>query len=106
MYHYELRFGSYYLVDERGSILFMTDTVAICFSRDDPIWTLHKHGSPDTVVEWYESTVANYRAHGLDDIADSLALIEGKFPVDQLNRALDTTGYVKKLVKAAGFDGD
>lgn len=106
MYHYELRNGSYYLLGDEinrltndHEILSMSDEVAICFSMDNGMTCLHKHGSPEKVNKWYEETRKKYIAHGLRHEADSLLIISGKFPVEELNKMLDITGYIGSFVK-------
>lgn len=101
---YELRHGSYYLVDLSESpsrltgernIHLMTDEVALAFDRD--LGTLHKHGNPERVETWASTTRKAYRDGGFDKQADALVVIIGAFPVDELNRCLNTVGYCKVL---------
>lgn len=102
---YELRHGSYYLMDlseppsrltgERR-IHLMTDEVAIAFDRDEGI--LHKHGNPDQVEDWATNARQAYRDQGFDAQAEALLVISGAFPVAEINACLNTAGYCKVLL--------
>lgn len=101
---YELRHGSYYLVDldevpnrltgER-TIHLMTDEVAIAFDRDSG--TLLKHGSPKQVDAWVSKNQAAYRASGFEEQANAMVVISGAFPVEELNACLGNISYVQVL---------
>lgn len=103
---YEMRHGSYYLVDfdEKPSLLtgereihLMTDEVAICFDRD--CGTLLKHGSPATIEAWCVEKSKKYRDAGLHDVADSMIVLSGAFPVEEINKCLSITGYCKRFME-------
>jgi hypothetical protein len=83
----------------------MSDEVAIGFSKGEPWCCLHKHGSPEQVQKWLERNREKYMAAGLIDEANSLAMISGKFPVEELNKCLDCTGYLDSMLKKFGFGG-
>jgi len=63
---YSLEHGSYYLRDPRqtgldpqGAILHTADRVTLAFTLsygpdNSELWTLHKHGSWDTVKAWWD----------------------------------------------------
>lgn len=72
------------------------DEVAIAFSKDEEIWTLHKHGRKEYIEEWFGRIIKIYRDA---DIANNMVMISGKFPVEELNRCLDIAGYVKVMCK-------
>jgi len=92
--NYELYMGTYYLMDGK-TILHACDEVAIAFSKEEnDVYILHKHGSPELVKNWIDNTRQIYKENGFDDIAMSLYMISGKFPVEDLNRILDTAGWV------------
>lgn len=111
VYHYELRQGTYYLIKDStlpvgpiiapNNIILATDTLAICFAIDkiggEITYILHKHGGPENVHKWAKSTRAAYRKAGMEDLARSITVIEGKFPVEEVNKCLDNSGYLKKF---------
>ena len=102
---YELKDGTYFLTDaETGEVLREMDEVAIAFTISDAMWTLHKHGSTELVQRWHDRTVKKLRDAGFDDLADEMAMISGKFPVEELNRCIDTTGYIGVMVKKLGLN--
>jgi hypothetical protein len=101
---YESRFGSFYLVEkvpvnpvlspDGERVIFMTDTIAICYSKlDDEDVALLKHGSPETVKAWYDK--ARKDPNGM--LSESLRYLElpQDFPLDEVNRAISTTGYLR-----------
>lgn len=72
--------------------------VAIAF--DAKTGVLHKHGHIQYVSNWVAKTTASLRASGWDNLADDLVVIEGKFPVEELNKCLGISGYVADLYAA------
>jgi hypothetical protein len=91
--------GTYYLMEEKR-IINACDEVAIAFSKEeDGNCILHKHGSPNMVQSWIDMTRQVYKENGFDDIAMSLYMIIGKFPVEDINRILDTTGWIKVFLQ-------
>lgn len=99
---YELRSGSYYLIDfdvapnpitKEREIRLMSDVVSICFDRDNG--TLHKHGRPESVEQWATVTAKKFRDNGLVEMANDLMVVTGAFPVDEINKCLSHSGYCK-----------
>ena len=86
--------GSYYYKDFNGNIIFMTDEVSLLYDSFEGI--LLKHGSPDQVSKHYE----NYKK--MDELGTGLQfdfrlVTSSKWKVSELNRILDTSGYIKLL---------
>lgn len=75
----------------------LADTIAICFDKEDG--TLHKHGTPEKVSAFSASTAAKLRNAGMHDWADNLVIVEGRFPLEELNKCLDITGYCKEFFR-------
>ena len=104
MYHYELIDGRYCLKDDdTGDVLYSMNEVAVCFSKTEYLpnkinYVLHKHGNPEIVHKWYVETKKKYFDHNLKDCADDLEYIQGKFPVEELNKVLSISGYMKPLL--------
>lgn len=105
-YEYELNYGSYYLYDtnkpvnsitKERDIILMCDSIAIAF--DSESGTLHKHGRPEQVTQWYNTARNKFISAGFDDMANSLILIEGTFPVEEVNKCISCSGYISVFYK-------
>lgn len=84
MNHYTLEWGSYYMRDQWGNILLMTDQVAVAFAVKDGY--LLKHGRPEDVLKWWERN----RNVALDLFGElAVATLPLKFSVEAINQALD-----------------
>lgn len=101
-YEYQLLNGSYYLFDMtqkpskltgQREIALMTDEVALVFDRS--AWILHKHGKPEVVQAWYNTAREKFQTAGFEDMANDLVMIQGAFPIEELNRCLSTSGYIE-----------
>lgn len=105
MYEYQLAYGTYYLVDKRTQEkLYGMDEVAICFSCgfvEDGQILLLKHGSPENVQKYFKEKVSAYESLGA-----RLRVVTGKFPVDELNKILSTTGYLERFLKKYNLTGE
>lgn len=79
--------------------LFRSEIVAIAFTTapNGMMWTMHKHGSPELVNRWARIARSKYTKHGLSDMAKEIVVIEGKFPVEEINKVIEITGYIKKF---------
>lgn len=68
--------------------------VSIALDREHGV--LHKHGAPDLVQQWVDSARASLR--NVDAAAaDALVTVQGRFPVEELNRCLSNRTYVVSL---------
>jgi hypothetical protein len=95
--HYEWNCGQYvYHVDGQPTTA-PVDSIAIAFDKESG--TLHKHGSPEKVRVWYVEARNKFVTAGFPDVADDLVVIEGRFPIDEVNKCLDCTGYVGTFYK-------
>jgi hypothetical protein len=99
MFEYYLDNENNYILNYDGEELFIGKEISIAVSCDDinGQYTLHKHGEKKLVTEWYNTAVKAYRANGFDAMANELKMLSGKIALDDLNRSISTTGYVKKL---------
>jgi hypothetical protein len=87
--------GTYYLMEGKR-IIHGCDEIAIAFTKEqDGTYILHKHGLPQLVKNWIDLTKQSFKESGFDNIASSFYMIKGKFPVEDINRILDTTGWIK-----------
>lgn len=109
---YRLEHGSYYLYDEDlsgrpdwGHMILVCDQLAVAFSVEtvsgERHYTLHKHGSPEFCRQWAKESRERYRKGGFFEQADTMAVIEfsKEFPVEEINRCLSTSGYLKRIVE-------
>jgi hypothetical protein len=115
MYHYEYKNNLYYLIDDRGEVTTTHEEVALGFSyNSEEGGTLHKHGSPENVNKWaikarkkFAEAARDLELHkkltGLgiptspidyNQMANEIVVIEGKFPVEELQKCIDISGYV------------
>ena len=98
-HEYRLEHGSYYFytINNGGKLkidtqlVFMTDEVAICFDKEEGI--MLKNGIPKNVNEWQAQAIKKFKDSGFNDMADNLVIIEGCFPVEELNRLISTSTY-------------
>ena len=79
--------------------------IALCFDKETG--TLFKHGNPDMVSQWYQQSLQfrqkmedlGRSSHPIailnEQMTSDLVCIQGKFPLEDLNACLSTTGYVK-----------
>jgi len=102
---YELYMGSYYLMEEKR-IVQGCDEIAIAFTKEqDGSYILMKHGDPELVKKWVDRTREIYRDLGQPcsplspGYVPDLYMIKGKFPVEDINRILDTTGLIKVFLQ-------
>ena len=102
---YELKEGAYHLYDmstpaskatgER-KLRLCTDTVAIAFDAHTGV--LHEHGSPSRIQSWAINTRRRLRASGALASANSLVVVSGPLPVDEINKCLHIEGYCRRML--------
>lgn len=91
--YYTKEHGSYYFYDYSGNIIFMTDAVSIMYDAEGGV--LLKHGNPDQVQKHYE---VYKKLQSVDpDLFNLKVVTSDKWNVAELNRILDTSGYIKLL---------
>lgn len=105
-FEYELKYGSYYLYNtdrpinsltKEREIILMCDEVAICFDKEAGV--LHKHGIPEHVYNWHITSCDKFNKAGFPEMAQDLVVIQGAFPVEELNKCLSTSGYITTFWK-------
>jgi len=84
-----------YVLYNRGVRVFETEQVALLLDRHSG--TLHKHGLPEYVTADFRRMTKGMRAGGFEYLADQLVVIEGRFPLEELNACLTIHGHVGKL---------
>ena len=101
---YQLKQGNYHLYDlstppsqvtGEHRLRLTTDTVAIAFDRHTG--KLHEHGNPTRIHSWASNTRRRLRAAGDVDSANSIVVMSGPLPVDEINKCLRITGYCRNL---------
>jgi hypothetical protein len=72
--------------------------VALAIDTEDG--TLHKHGSPERVASWAQEARARLRERGGpvgEEWASKIVVATGRFPVEDINRCITTSGYAGTL---------
>ena len=94
--------GSYQLYSDGEPLCGPFPEIAIFYEVSDRMWTLHKHGPADLVKQDHDRFIACYSPA----VAQSLGLAPGRFKyltgdlnLEELNRAIATSGYVKTMVE-------
>lgn len=95
--NYRFNGSDYCLHDGDEPIGKLLNEVAIAFDLESG--TRHKHGDPVLVNAWHQKVSNEYRQAGLAEIADDLVVITGRFPVDEINKCLDISGYVLRMYR-------
>jgi hypothetical protein len=102
-YHYETNCGQYVLHENGKPVGPLLDEVAIAYALDkeDGLHTLHKHGSPEHVNRWANTTSSKLRETGDPfsmQMADEIQVVQGKFDVEDLNAVLGNGHALKNLL--------
>lgn len=95
-FKYSLEYGSYYY-KINGEIRGMYNEVAILFDAIEEGWILLKHGDPKSVSARAEKMRKAFIFAGLEEDAQQLIVLSGKFPIDKLNRVIQCSGYGKQF---------
>jgi len=97
MDRYKFLHDKYFLTDGNGKILENMDEVAICL--DVKLGVRLSHGSPKSVLEYYEDTVQRLKNVNYTEAAEDIIMIQGKFPVEELNKLLEDALYISTFVE-------
>ena len=105
MYVVERKYGSLYLLKEQTKeILVMYTTFSILCESGDLGWTVLRYGELETIKE-YKKKIHAMHETAPDEFGDTKVrlLVDNDknkpWPVDMINRCMDTTGYVKDLIR-------
>lgn len=101
--HYEQRHGDYVLLSDTGDILLSTPQVALCFDAQSDPPVLLKHGTPERIEAHAAALRKRLLDAGPEDFAAGISVLTGAFAVEDLNRMIDTIGYLKSFLKRLGF---
>jgi len=72
--------------------------IAVAYDHRDSV--LHKHGNVESVTRWYHDAVKEIREAGYPEDALDLRLVTSdRWPVDALNRIIQISGIVTKVVE-------
>lgn len=95
---YQLRCGDAILAD--------MSRVAIAFAvAQDGSTVRHKHGTEDSVLQWFRWAKARYEACGLQWIADELCfLVSDSWDLDELNKIMADGAYLATYLRGVGID--
>lgn len=95
-HYYKFEHGSYYFYSNE-QMTFMTDEISICYDAES--MTLHKHGNPKSVLNWFNKSKQKLEVAGFHDIANNLCIISGYFPVEELNILVNNSTYLEHFIK-------
>lgn len=111
MHQYQISNDGYLLVSVNGDPVHRTGAgfgsqarpalshVAVAYSVDEDLWTLHKHGDPQVVQGWAAANRQRLREAGAHEMAQSIGVLSGTLDLQLLNAALTTSGAVRHLVE-------
>lgn len=94
--------GSYQLFSEGEPLYDPFPQIAIFYEENETMWTLHKHGPADLVKRDHDRFVASYSpafARGFGLTPGTFKYLAGELNLEELNRAIATSGYVKTMVE-------
>ena len=94
MNKYHKEYGSYYFKDDRDNIIFMCDEVSVLYDSAEGV--LLKHGRPENVDKHFKEYL---KLLGSDPNFNLKVITSNKWNVSELNKILDTSGYVKLVEK-------
>lgn len=95
---YQFNCGQYVYFRDGEPVTKPADTIALFIDKADG--TLHKHGDPVAVRKHHQTTCGAYRASDSPEVnalADDLIVVEGRFPLEEINRCLSITFYAKRF---------
>jgi len=93
MLFYGMEGTEYALVDEHDRIHCASEDVAVAFSFS-PDEDRGMQGSPDRVSAWAITTRKKFVDAGHLDMAKEIVVVSGKIPLEDLNKIINTSGYV------------
>ena len=103
---YQLKAGSYYLYDMRdtpsavtGERRFKLKTELVAIAFDAHTGEVHQHGNPTRIQTWAAMTRRRLRAAGAQEEANDIVVVSGPLPVEELNKCLWISGYVRRMFK-------
>jgi hypothetical protein len=97
---YIIRDGNYIWYNEVKGIIeerLIGPTVALAFDRQEG--KLLKHGMPRSILIWLEA-VRRFMMKSEIRLVGSLTLIEGTFPVNEINKCIQNFGYISVFYRS------
>jgi hypothetical protein len=88
---YRLNCGQYVFHENGEPVRAVQDTIAVAIDRAEG--HMVKHGSPEKVRTWHQKQVAKANEGGYPDLVNSIEVIEGRFPLDEINKLLANNAY-------------
>jgi hypothetical protein len=115
MYHYERRFGEFYLTDDNGHCVYHKGSkvlgLVVSIDNDDNTFCLHKHGNYDWVQKYFNDSKQKFQtalnnAKTSDEKEVYQGLISGlrlyrieNCDLNELNHILNTSALPLKLLR-------
>ena len=98
MFEYQLKDNKYALYDTKeNEIISMNSQISILFDKQD--FVLLKYGNPELVKQTFDLMKQRYIEANLLDFANDLSIISGNIDIDELNKIINCTGYLKVFLK-------
>lgn len=95
-WHYEFISGEFVFFNGDGYEQFRCSSVSFAFDRDNGC--LFKHGPKDSVYEWVKKTRETFLENEYYEMADSLSIMDDFTDLDEINRIVQISGYIRKWV--------
>jgi len=100
--------GTFFLKDEHDNIILGTQSIWMMLDIEDHI--IHKHGQEEFIKKAYDGFQTKIRAHAAEELnpekkamlinmADTMIMLDvTKIPLEELNHALASSGYIGRLL--------
>lgn len=102
MYHSEQ--GEYVFTNKKGEEIHRAQTLGVLIDVESNV--LLKVGPAESVQRLHGHLRKTYVDRGFPEIADHLQCYTGPFPIDEVNRLIEVTGYAQTFVQNIGLDVD
>ncbi|PES55517.1 MULTISPECIES: hypothetical protein [Bacillus cereus group] len=100
MYEYAEKYGSIYLFDKRGEVLFEMKEPAILFDRN--FFTRHQLGNKKDVEKYYEECIEKCRVAN-STLYEDWMIMDLPKDVELLNKLLHTIDYMQVFLRKEGL---
>lgn len=89
-----------------GTVLADMSSVAIAFSLlSDGSTIRHQHGTPDSVMNWFQWAKSTYTKYKLTSFVDELCyIVSEEWDLVELNKIVHDDGYLAVFLRKAGIN--
>lgn len=86
-------------------IYWQGEEIAVMIDVENAV--IHRHGDPAVVNAAHKKLVDSFNATGFGDLAKAIVVVTScDWDVDELNKALQTSGYIMKVLEKMGVLDD